>query len=335
MPSAENAVLYYEAGQSLAPMAALVNSGDNLNYDSQDELWSNRAGFSPDIKANGVLTGLTVSPAAGGASDQVDVSGGTLNLNGVVTTIVAAANKACTRGATVNLYMVNSITITSAGAVAVAAGTASTAPSETRGAAGGPPLIPVDSVELAQVRFTGITAAVVLSEEIRATANLHREIAMFPTYDSEFSRIEGGIIGLAGIAYSIAPMLNHTGGVAKKVFALYYEPAFTAIPKASDFKRPANSKSVSSTQFYGGAIGAVTTSVGPGSFKAYLNDGVTDGLLSEEGMNLWFKFKPDRLKAPYVLCQGYLGFVEQYPAGSPIMADCTISAEAAGSRVSV
>jgi hypothetical protein len=121
--------------------------------------------------------------------------------------------------------------------------------------------------------------------------------------------------------------------VAKRVYAQYYEPEFAQVPKSSDFKRAANSKSVSSTQIYGGAIGAVSSSLGQGGFKAYLQDGVSDAILGKEGKKLWFKFFPDRLKTPYVLTHGYLGVVEQYPAGASIMADCTISAEVAGDRV--
>jgi hypothetical protein len=334
MPSADNAILYYEAGQALVPMVALTDSGDHLNYNSADSMWSDKSGFNPDMKANGILTGLAVTPAASAANDQVDVSGGTLNLNGVVTTVTAAVNKACTRGATVNIYMINSITINAAGAVTVVIGTGNTAPSEVRGAAGGPPFIPVDSVEVAQVRFSGITAAVILLTEVKSIPNTHREMGTFPTYDAKFARVVNGILGVAGIDFSSAPMLNHTGNLSKKAFALYYTPAFATVPKSGDFKRASNSKSVSSTQIYGGAIGAVSTSLGQGGFKAYLQDGVTDGLLTEEGNKLWFKFKPDRLKIPYILSQGYLGVVEQYPAGSSIMAECTISAEVAGNRVS-
>jgi hypothetical protein len=194
-------------------------------------------------------------------------------------------------------------------------------------------------VEIAQVRFSAIANAAVAATEIKAIPNTHRELAAFPTYETNFSTVESGVLGSAGVAFNSALMAAHSDDSGstiktKKVYAQYYEPEFAQIPKTSDFKRPANSKSVSSTQIYGGAIGSVSTSLGQGSFKAYLNDGVTDGLLSEEGNNLWFKFKPDRLKNPYVLTQGYLGIVEQYPAGSSIMADCTISAEVSGDRVS-
>ena len=339
MPLADNAILYYEAGQSLTSSIALTDSGDHLVFNAADNLWSDKSGYNPDVKPNGVLTGLVVSPATSGTNDLVDLSSGTLNLNGVETTITADTDLICLRGATTDICRINSITITSAGAVAVVSGVDSTAFSETRGAAGGPPWIPTGSVEVAQVRLSAIANAAVLATEIKAIPNTHREMATFPTYETNFSTVESGVLGYAGVTFNSALMAAHSDDTGttiktKKVYAQYYEPEFAQIPKSSDFKRPANSKSVSSTQIYGGAIGSVSTSLGQGSFKAYLNDGVTDGLLSEEGNKLWFKFKPDRLKSPYVLCQGYLGVVEQYPAGSSIMADCTISAEISGDRVS-
>jgi len=334
MPSAENAALYYEAGQSMVAMVELTDSGDRKVFNSADELWSDESGYSPDIKPNGVLTGLTVIPAAAGGNDNVDVLAGTLNLNGVVASVNADTNVACARGLTTDVCRINSITVNAAGAVAVVSGTDGTAFSETRDAAGGPPLIPVDSVEIAQVRFSSITAAVVLSTEIKSIPNTHREVAMFPTYETEFARVVDGIQGVAGIVFNSTLMANHTGAIAKAVHAQYYTPEFAQIPKASDFKRAANSKSVSSTQIYGGTVGAVASSLGQGGFKAYLNDGVTDAILMKEGKKMWFKFLPDRLKLPFVLTQGYLGVVEQYPAGASIMAECTISAETEGSRVS-
>jgi hypothetical protein len=314
-------------------MVALTDSGDHLSFNSAAALWSDKSGYGPDVKPNGVLTGLVVSPAASGTSDLVDVSGGTVNLNGVVTTVAAATDKTCLRGADTHVCRINSICVKSDGSIEVLSGTDHTAMSETRDAAGGPPLVTVTSVELAQVRLTSVTGAAVLASEIKAIPNTHRELATFPTFETEFSRVVNGVIGVAGIIYASAPMLNHTGAIAKKVYAQYYTPGFATVPKSSDFKRAANSKSVSSTQIYGGTIGSVSTSLGQGGFKAYLNDGVTDGLLSEEGSKLFFKFLPDKLKAPYILTQGYLGIVESYPAGGSIMADCTISSEVAGNRV--
>jgi len=119
----------------------------------------------------------------------------------------------------------------------------------------------------------------------------------------------------------------------KKVYASYYTPTFAMISKTSDFKRPANSKSISSTEYYGGAKGKVSTSLGAGSFKV-LSDTLGEGLLSYEGQKLWFKFYPDRLDTDvYVIAQGYLGVTETFDTDGSLTADCVIAAEAQGERV--
>jgi hypothetical protein len=105
------------------------------------------------------------------------------------------------------------------------------------------------------------------------------------------------------------------------------------ISKTSDFKRPANSKSISSTEYYGGAKGKVSTSLGAGSFKV-LSETLGEGILTYEGQKLWFKFYPDRLDtAVYVIAQGYLGVTETFDTDGSYSADCVIAAESAGERV--
>ena len=140
MTTAENSVLYYEDGQTFVPMTELTDSGDHKSFDSTAECWSDEAGFSPVIKPDGVLTGLVVAPAISGANDKVDLSAGTLNLAGVVSTLTASTDYTCLRGSDTNICRINSIIITPAGAVSVVSGVAHTAFSEERGADAGPPL---------------------------------------------------------------------------------------------------------------------------------------------------------------------------------------------------
>ena len=212
MTTAENSVLYYEAGQTYVPMSELTDSGDHKTFDSNAECWSDEAGFSPVIKPDGVLTGLVVTPAASESNNLVDVSAGTLNLAGVVTTLSASADKACLRGSGSDICRINSITITSAGAVAVVSGVAHTAFSEVRGATGGPPYIPAGSVEIAQVRFSSITAAPVAGSQIMAVPNRHREMANYPSIVRiNLFREQDTLIGVAGVDFSTALMRNHTG----------------------------------------------------------------------------------------------------------------------------
>ena len=323
MATAENAKLQYEAGQSSVAMSALTNSGDETTFTSAATLWSQRAGYAPVVMPNGVLTGLAVSVHA--SNDTVTVAAGTCNLNGVVTS-VSAGTGVITRPAT-NVAKVCSITINSSGAIAVVAGTdgGSTTFSETRAAAGGPPLIPTTSIEIAQVRVTSATAAVITAAQIFQVVGTHRERADYPLYDINYD--EGSVTFLSAL-----PEI-HTGTVPKGVYASYASPIFSDVALASDFVPPETSHSVSSTQVYGTTLGSTSSTLGQGSFTAYLQDGVSDGLVTLKNEILWFKFYPDRYKTPYLLTQGKLGISRTFPAGDTLQAACTISASSAAVEV--
>jgi len=250
----------------------------------------------------------------------------TCNLQGVVTS-VAAGTGTITRPAS-DKAKVCSITINSSGAIAVVAGTdgSGTTFSETRAAAGGPPLIPVDSIEIAQVRVTTSAAGAVAASQIYQVVGSHCERADFPLWTVNYD--EGSVTFLDAL-----PEI-HTGTVPKKVYASYAEPIFADVALASDFVPPETSHSVTSTQVYGTTLGATSSTLGQGTFTAYLENGVSDALVSLKNQNLWFKFFPDRYATPYLLCQGKLGISRTFPAGDTIQAACTINAASAAVEVS-
>ena len=323
MPTAENAKLQYEGGQSVTAMTALTDSGDRTRFTSAAALWSQRSGYAPVIRPNGRLTGGAVGTHA--TDTTVTVAAMTLNLNGVVAAVNAAA-PTITRPATA-VAKVCSVTVNAAAAVAVVAGTdgATTAFSETRGAAGGPPLIPVDSVEIAQVRMTTSAAGKVAATEIYQVVGLHTERADFPLYTVAYDT--------GSVSFLSALEAIHTGPAPKKVFASYAAPIFADVALASDFVPPETTHSVSSTPIYGTTLGSASSTLGQGAFVAYLNDGVSDALVSLKNQILWFKFFPDRYASPYLLTQGKLGISRTFPAGDSIQAACTISSSAAAKEV--
>lgn len=330
--------LDYEAGQTAVAYTALSDSGDNKTFNSTAELWSNRAGYTPSVRPNGVLTGLVVSPAASGTNDMIDISGGTCWLAGAEEDITAATDVAITRAITPDTHNINSITITAAGAVAVVAGTDGTAFSTTRGAAGGPPYIDNDAIEIAQIKLASNTAGAVTASEIVQVPGSSREMAMFPVWEEERIRVTNGVQGYAGVTFASELQAIHsedagTTVATKLVYASYYTPSFAQIPKASDFVRPANSYSVSSTEYYGGAMGTRSQSIGQGSFTAYTST-LNEGFMQFEGEELWFKFRNDRLLTlPAVYCQGVLGIAETFPTDGSIEISATISAESQGERI--
>jgi hypothetical protein len=342
MSTAENAKIQYESGQDLVAFVALTDQGDHKDFRSADPLWSNRAGYQPDVKPNGLATGGAVGVAASGSNNMVDVAALTCYLAGVLTTVAAGADTAVTRptgGSPLNTHNKSSITITSAGAIAVVKGTDGTSHSTTRGAAGGPPLIPLDSIEIAQVWLSAAAAGAVAATEIKQVVGTHCERYDYPTWEEKRFNVSSGVIGNAGIVFASALPLIHSeaspvSAAPKAVYAQYYEPAFTDVPKSADFVAPEKTYSTSSTQIYGQTIGASSNSLNQGSFTAYLSDGISDGLLSLKGANLFFKFFQNKLNStPYLLCQGTLGISRQFPAAAQITAACTISAEEAAVEV--
>ena len=324
MSTAENAKLQYEAGQNATAMSALTNSGDETTFTSGASLWSGKSGYAPVVRPNGLLTGGAVTVHAD--NDKVTVAALTCNLQGVVTS-VAAGTGTITRPAS-DKAKVCSITINAAGSIAVVAGTdgAGTTFSETRAATGGPPLIPVDSIEIAQVRVTTSAAGAVAASQIYQVVGSHCERADFPLWTVNYD--EGSVTFLDAL-----PEI-HTGTVPKKVYASYAEPIFADVALASDFVPPETSHSVTSTQVYGTTLGATSSTLGQGTFTAYLENGVSDALVSLKNQNLWFKFFPDRYATPYLLCQGKLGISRTFPAGDTIQAACTINAASAAVEVS-
>jgi hypothetical protein len=334
--------LDYEAGQTAVAMTTLSDSGDNKTFNSAAELWSNRAGFTPTVRPNGVLTGCVVTPAASGLDDKVDVSAGTAWIAGVEVEITAAPDETITRASETasETHKISSVTITASGDIAIVAGADHTAFDTGRGEDGGPPWIPNTSIEIAQVKLTDDddNAAPIVASEIVQVPGSSRETALFPVWEQERIRVSNGALGYAGITFASALDACHSEDAgstiaAKKVYASYYTPTFAQIPKASDFVRPANSYSVSSTEYYGGAMGTRSQSIGQGGFSAYSNT-LNEGFMVFEGEELWFKFRNDRLvTVPAVYCQGVLGIAETFPTDGSIEISATISAEAQGERI--
>jgi hypothetical protein len=326
MSTAADAKLQYEAGQTAYAMSELTNSGNATAFTSSATLFSNKSGHAPDVRPNGLITGGAVIPAVTVANNTVDVAALSCYLAGVKTAVAAALSQTITRAAT-NVSKISSVTVTSAGAIAIVAGVdgADGTFSETRGAAGGPPLIAVGSIEIAQVRYTGNTAAAVTAAQIFQVVGLNQERYDYPSFTIDYAN--------ADVNFASALPLIHTGAVPKKVYASYADPIFADVSLASDFVPAETSHSVSSKQIYGTTLGSSSSSLAQAKFAAFLNDGVGDALVTLKNQILWFKFFPDRYKTPYILTQGKLGIGRTFPSGDEVQAACTISAASASVEV--
>ena len=129
--------------------------------------------------------------------------------------------------------------------------------------------------------------------------------------------------------------LNHTGEVSKRTYIRYYTPSLTTLSSVSDFKAAELGVTKSSETMYegsgvSGAIGSMKAdSVGDVSFTVFAKDGVSDAILREKGKVATVKFFPDANKAPYLLSQGMLGVVRDFPAGTQNKINVTVYCEKA------
>jgi len=327
--TAENAKLNYEAGQSKVANAAMTDSGDHTQFTSSPTsgFWSDRAGYEPVVRPNGLITGGIATPDNALVNNVVDITALTCYLAGVETS-VGAGSLTASRAVNPATHRITSLTVNNAGTLVAVAGTEGVAFSETRAAAGGPPLIAVDSIEIGQVRLSSFTDAVVDEDEIFQVPGTHQERYDYPLWETNYGPGEGGDPPGGSITFQAALPLTHTGPVAKAVYCEYYEPVFAELRPVSDVVPPDESHSVSSTQVYGGTIAARSSSIGQGSFTAYLQNGVNDPVVKLKDEVLWFKFYPDRYKTLYIAFQGKLGVSRTFPAGGASMtASCTVSPE--------
>jgi len=326
MPTSENGKIEFEGGQTAYAMEELTDSGDQITYNTQASLFSGVSGSEPDVRPNGLATGGAVIPAVSTTNNFVDTASLTCYLVGILTTVTADTDVEITRAAT-DVASITSITVNSSGAIAVVKGADSTDTSfsETRDVAGGPPYIPITSIEIAQVRTTTNTAGAITASEIFSVTGLHKERYDAPLFSDDSAN--------GNVVFDSALSLIHTAGVPKKIYASYATPIFSELSEGTDFKPSQDSYSLSSTQIYNKTLGASTKSLGAGTFTAFLKDGISDALVKLEGENLWFRFHPDRFKGNNILDQGILGLDISYPADDNISAACTIAASSKHKKV--
>lgn len=331
MGNAANAKVEIELSQTFVAMAEMTDSGDHQYYTiSGGTLWSGKSGYTPDVRPNGIVTGKGLL-SSGTTNDTVRIAAFTAYSKGALQT-VAATKTTITRSGTSGAYQVHSITMASDGSVAVVEGAVSaTEFASTRASNGGPPLIPVNSVEIGQIRVSSSTAAAISAGEIKQVIGTHTERYDYPVW-TEFNIGLGDAASVsaqrnAHVKFASALPAIHTGSVPKEVWMSYYTPEFSELQKATDFSPVENTHSIQSQQYYRGTVGSVSSAMGQGGFTVFLDDGVTDAILGEKDQFITTRFYPDEDKAPYLITQGKFGMTRTFPVDNQIQAVVTITAE--------
>lgn len=319
----KNAEVAYESAQTFHPFEEMTNpDADQITYYSSFNPWSGVEGFEVAVRPNGLVTGGAITATTN--NNEVSVAAGTAYSAGIAAAdteglvSVNTATLTVTRPVTTDFTIIGSVTIDGTGTYVMVMGTEAAAPVETRGAAGGPPYIPVDSIEVGQVRLTSDTAAVVTSNEILQVLGLSQERWDFPVW-TEFN-FQGCI------EFTQALPLIHTGDAAKQVWVRGYSPIFAPIPECFDWVPAEETSSVNTTATYDGARGSASSSINQASFSALLKDGHTDPILGLLNRNLFFRFKQNRLRTPFQLTQGILNVARTFVPEDNVTGAFTITA---------
>jgi hypothetical protein len=264
-------------------------------------------------------------------NDEVDVAAFTAYSKGTLLS-ASVATGTITRPTTPGYAVVSSVTMASDGSIAIVEGVHATDDVflETRGAAGGPPLIPLYDVEIGQVRTTVSTAGPFTADEMFQVIGTHMESSAYPLWDvdgvGQGSNAAVSAQKNAHIKFNAVLPNIHTGDVPKAVFIKYYAPIFSE-QRGSDFVPAEKSHSVSSQQIYGETIASSSESLNAGGFTAVLGDGINDTIVAEKNQVLTVKHLPNRNLAAYSLTQGTIGLGRTYPVANQNQAAVTISSE--------
>lgn len=323
--STDNVKLEFEGGQNTFTMTALTDSGDAKLFESGEELWSQAAGVAPVVRPDGILTGAAITPATG--NDSIDVAAFTAFISGQEVAVSAQAAVSVVRASTLT-HMINSVVCDAAGSVSVIQGTEGSSFVETRGSAGGPPYVPVGSIEVGQVRLSSDTAAPVqMTGEIFQLPNRNQEVADFPVAETDY--INGAV------QFSSALPKIHTGDVTKGVYASFATPEFIEAYDAYDFVPSEVGYSSSSKQTYSRVKNSRSQSLNNATFSIDLKDGITDTLVNKQGESIYFRFYPDKFKNQHIIEQGVFSIARTFPAGGDITANCTINVDEKGKEVAL
>ncbi len=335
MATSKDAKIQIELSQNFTDFEAMTDSGDNQIFTSSASIWSGKSGYEPVVRPDGVVSGRNLITPFAGANDKISYAAFTAYIQGVLHTISSGTVSSLARPVTTDTHRKISIILSADGNVTALSGVDHTAFSTTRGAIGGPPLIPADAIELGQVWLDQIASAVIAADEIHQNGN-YTERYDYPVWEVDNTgrgtKAATSAQTNAFVKFASAlPDIHDTDGYGsvgpKNVYISTYEPEFSDLARTKDFVPVRESVSVSSTTIYGGTVAGTSRSINTGSFVAMLDDGVNDAIVRESGEVLTVKFFPDENKSAYILTQAACSLAQTFPADNQNQAAVTMAAE--------
>jgi hypothetical protein len=298
-----NASVLIELGSIAYPMAALTSvsspaSDVNKKFETQAEYISDLSELQADVRVDGVLSGFSLAPGA--SFNEVDVAAGKLYLKGQLVEVSATTVTGLTRPTTQGQVLVTALTVDDTGTINKTAGTEG-ATSTSRGAAGGPPFLPIDEVLIGYVTATYYDGSA-SGEKVLTAGEIDsytKERAAIPSakvlhHDGDDGGTNKGCVVLANALPEIhAATAAGPGTDVRNVYASYYEPEFEEVPDAKDFSFDEDIATYKSKAY---KDASEETSIGTpswsGTFSAYFSS-VEDVLNLVKNSKRWIKHFPD------------------------------------------
>jgi len=332
---ASKASVEVESTQTLVPWELLTDAGDKQYFTFSSEILSNAVGFQPEVAPNGIVSGLNLVSPTPSTNDSVDVASFTAVFSGVEETI-SADTIAFTRDATLDYQKFSVIAETGDTLSIIESDPHASAWSNTRGAAGGPPSIPLAAIEVAQIWISDNTAAVVLASEIKESPQAGtQERSLFPAVqvfnfgeglDANTTATKFAYAKFASVIPTIhGATANAAATDEKPVYGQWYDPVFTLLEGTVDFAEPNETPGTTSVQLHRTTRGGTTQTLNAGSFTIYMEDGITDDIMRLRGKEVLTKYKQNIDADPFVLSLNVLGIpvtrpVDNDPQGAVTLA---------------
>jgi hypothetical protein len=325
--------LQVEVARSAVDYTAMTDSGDHKIFNvSGVSIFSGYEGAAPEVRPDGIESGINLLTPNTGTNDSVSVAAFTAFLAGERYTVSAQNVDISGNRPATAVAKVLSVCLDSDGATLnVEAGTdgATTTFSATRGAAGGPPEIPAGDIELGQVRLTSDTAGAVTASEIKQVPNQHADFAYVPAFSvnniGDGNGATSGAQKNAYLSFSAALNENHASDAAKAVYISYSSPTLADVEKCRDFVPIETTHSAATEEHYDGTETTTSSSTSQGSFSAIMTDNVNDQLVAQKNKTLIFKFKTDENKSAYILTQAKMAIARTNPVSGALVMSATLT----------
>lgn len=250
----------------------------------------------PVVRLDGVRTGCKVSVST--TVNAIEVAAGTYYLKGSSYSLAATTVTSISRPTSSGNVIVTALSVDSSGTVNKTAGSEGT-PSSTRGAAGGPPYIPVDQVLIGYVNaeYTSVSGGAVFgTSEIDDESKEYYDIPgyQFKWYEPDYEK-KGCIEFYTALETIHNNSADGTGDdVTRNVYASYHDANFEEIPDARDASLSEDMSTIAGRS-YGDSYAEKSLDVPEwgGSVDVFWSD-VDDIFDKIKNTKRWVKVYPDR-----------------------------------------